>query len=114
MEQSQERVETKKESIPCLHETGEEKDSGKKVPDYHPLSKEQVASLLDKASRSNDVSYISSIQVRLAQGIRGMVCPRDIDGEASEKNRKLDELFVGRYKKGSSPQLVERLFGLMQ
>lgn len=65
-----------------------------RVPDYHPLSEEEIFELLQIASRS-DCRVKGSIQARLAQGIKGQVTPRlNDDGILDRKETYLDSLFV--------------------
>jgi hypothetical protein len=99
--------------IACPHETGEIKIS-KVVSDYHPLNKREITNLLDKAAKnSGNVAVVSEIQVRLNQGIVGITCPRPITGKVVNRLNELDNLFMKKYKEGSSPDTVDRLYQIM-
>jgi hypothetical protein len=83
--------------IPCNHQhTGD-------VADHYPLTTQEVIDLLETARATKDHIYfnpmegtrtIASIQVRLAQGIPGLTCPRQIDGPVAEKMNALDHAYV--------------------
>jgi hypothetical protein len=78
---------------------------------YEPLTAEQVAVLLDEAARSaGDFVRVARIQMRLGRGMQGgrhCPCP------AQQRMNDLGELFVDRYREGSSPGLVAELCRLM-
>lgn len=65
------------------------------VNDYYPLTRQEVASLLQRAyeirqsKEDNQDRDIASIQMRLGQGIPGLMCPREIYGEVFRKQNKL-------------------------
>ncbi len=65
--------------IPCPHESGAVADHTHEAPDHHPLTRQEIAELLDEAKTSTN-PLTSQIQVRLCQGIPGYVCPRVIEG----------------------------------
>ena len=98
--------------IPCPHESGVVVDREQKAPDHHPLTKEEIAALLDEAKTSEN-SLTSKIQVRLCQGIPGYVCPRGIDGPVSDKENEISKLYVENFRKGADPELVEKLYSIM-
>lgn len=81
-----------KHAIPCPHET-ENLPASAVVPDYHPLTIEEIVSLLRQAE--SEVDYHSAdIQVRLNQGIPGLVCPRDIYGPTNQAQNEVNNVFV--------------------
>jgi hypothetical protein len=88
-------------SIQCLHEQGQAPYS-ETVSDHYPLSVAEIIDLLQTAIAIKDhiefnqyaVNEIASIQVRLAQGIPGMECPRPIDGDVAERLNALDQAYV--------------------
>jgi hypothetical protein len=94
--------------IPCLHETGEVREA--RVDDYYPLDCQQISQLLIAASKSDCASEVSSIQVRLNQGIKGIKCPRELDGQAAKRELEMDELYVETYQSNRAelPGMVER------
>lgn len=47
-----------------------------------------------RANPTNCGYEVSDIQVRLCQGIRGMVCPRPINGEVARMDNKISKIFV--------------------
>jgi len=99
--------------IACPHEMGEIK-IGKVASDYHPLNKREIANLLDTAAKHRgNVTAVSEVQVRLNQGIAGMTCPRPVTGKVADKLNELDNLFMKKYKEGSSPDTVDRLYQIM-
>ena len=97
--------------IPCPHISGAVVD-GRQAPDHHPLTKEEIAALLDEAKTSEN-PLTSQIQMRLLQGIPGQVCPRVTHGPIAEKEREISRLYVEHYRKGADPELVEGLYAIM-
>ena len=100
------------EVIPCPHESGTVTDHKEKAPNHHPLTREEIAALLDEAKTAEN-TLASRIQVRLCQGIPGYACPRDIDGPVSDKTNEIDELYVKNFRKGADPELVKKLYTIM-
>ena len=101
----------KRYHIECTHEHDEQ------IPDYYPLTKEEIAELLSTAYQAHilkDSFTTSSIQVRLDQGIRGIMCPREIDGPVAKRESQLDSLFVKNVHRGADPELVQQFYQLMQ
>lgn len=103
--------------IPCKHESGEEKDHRKVVPDYHSLTRDEIKELLEMAKALNPVmetGKLSQIQVRLNQGIMGMTCPRPADSRQVANNMFLvDKLFTNRFAEGATPDLVDAFDSLL-
>jgi hypothetical protein len=61
--------------VSCPHKCGD--DPTVKLPDYHPLDKDNVSELLWLAKQnSSDFKAVNLIQIRLDQGIKGSTCPR--------------------------------------
>lgn len=84
------------------------------IVDYHPLTKDEIAELLRTAQASQgDATLLAQIQIRLSQGIRGMTSPHPTDGPVKERNSRLNELYVNRYREGPTTQLVNMLYALM-
>lgn len=84
-----------KYAIPCPYPHNET------VPDYHPLTEEEILDLLNAARDANQLSdysesvtTISDIQVRLNQGIVGIICPRPIDGPLAWRLNAVDSLYM--------------------
>ena len=98
--------------IPCPHESGAVSDHTQEVPDHHPLTREEIAVLLDEAKTSGH-PLTSQIQVRLCQGIPGYVCPRVIEGSVSDKDNEISERYVGNFRRGADTELVEELYAIM-
>lgn len=99
--------------IPCQHETGAVPDA-QQVSDYHPLTREAIADLLIAAQEQrDDVQIVSSIQVRLCQGIVGFECPHLIEGPIAEAQYRISKLYMQWYEQGADPGLVEELYALM-
>ncbi len=98
--------------IQCPHESGEVADFRQEAPDHHPLTREEIATLLEEAKTAKE-PIISLIQIRLCQGIPGYVCPRHIDGPVAEKETEIDELYVRNYRRGADPAIVQQLYQIM-
>ena len=107
--------------IPCRHETGEITDNSV-VDDYHPLSWTEIAELLITAAKSKiegDYRTVSVIQVRLVQGIVGMTCPRPGPNGYGErevigqKMQELETLYMEKYTRGGTPEVVDKLYSIM-
>ncbi len=77
----------KRYQIPCTHTS--ENDT---VSDYHPLTRDELRELL--AVALSDRSTASDVQCRIVQGIPGIVCPHEIDGEVAKRMNKVEEIFV--------------------
>ena len=99
--------------IPCAHEA-RGLPTERIVADYHPLSNQQVMALLRRAKGATN-PLASEIQVRLNQGIRGMVCPQLIDGPISKNQNEIDRLYVAFVKSGQEPTqaLADQIHGIM-
>ena len=87
----------KRVKIPCGHETGGIPIS-QTVPDYHPLSWDELKSLIIMVF--NDLGTASDVQFRLGQAIPGHVCPHEIDGPVAKKQVELDQTFVEGIRSG--------------
>lgn len=98
--------------IPCPHESGAVADLKQEAPDHHPLTKEEIAALLDEAKTSEN-PLTSQIHVRLCQGIPGYVCPRVIEGPVRKKEIEIGKLYIENFRKGADPELVEKLYTIM-
>ena len=73
------------------------------VPDYHPLSVEEIEVMLHEAAlahNEHDVRLVSKIQVLLDEGIRGMEDPRPIEGPVREKMNAVDRMFLDFIESG--------------
>ncbi len=93
--------------IPCPHESGAVANHKQRAPDHHPLTKEEIAVLLDEAKTSNS-SLASQIQIRLCQGIPGYVCPRVINGPVSDKECEINKLYVENFRRGADLEIVDQ------
>ncbi len=98
--------------ILCAHMNGTVADRKQMVPDYHPLNKEEIATLLEEAASASGVLR-SQIQERLCQGIPGYTCPRTSDKHVLEKETEIGELYLKNYHKGRDPETVEELYQIM-
>lgn len=88
-------------SIPCRHET-DNIPKEQSVSDYHPLTKQQVFYLLSLAALNpHSPRFLSSIQVRLGQSIKGSQCPCEITGPISRRHTYLDRVFVAAIQDGT-------------
>jgi hypothetical protein len=94
--------------IPCPHEADPSISHGVTLPDYHPLTTEEIAKLLNFAKEhKGDGCTVAAVQVRLGQAVKGCTCPRTIHGESARRSTQLDRIFVDRYELGGTPDLVE-------
>lgn len=96
--------------ILCPHELDPSILIKTRLPDYHPLTAQEIASLLDFAkAHQNDGVAVSKVQVRLNQGVPGRTCPRTIHGYNAQQSTELDRVFVDRYKEGGTPDVVKNI-----
>lgn len=84
----------------CGHAKGESHDA-RVVPDYHPLTEEQVfklVSLHDERTDENhpDPQFAAFIWGRLHKGIPGMTCPRPQTGPLFVQRRLQDLILLNR------------------
>lgn len=100
--------------IPCLHETGVALNSAERVDDHHPLTKQQVAEILEAAATERDYRIVAGYQCRLGQGVIGNVCPHVIDGPVSMRRNIIDHLFVDLRQLGADPVLVDVIWHAMR
>jgi len=96
----------------CPHERGARYD-GKPKRAYSPLSLDEVKRLLLLASRSADVQLLTTIQVRLTNGIRGMKCPRQISGTVAERSQRINQIYVYTAPAGL-PTKAKLIYALMR
>lgn len=96
----------------CGHETGEASHD-ETIPDYHPMTLGAVKSLIAGVEAGTVNPH--SAQVRLAQAIVGMTCPRPIDGPVAQRLWELDRLFfAARQERGRLHRIADTLFTIMQ
>ncbi len=98
--------------IPSPHESGAVVDYTKRALDHHPLTKDEIAALLNEAKTSEE-PLTSEIQVRLSQGIQGYLSPRVISGSIFDKQNEIDVLYVANFRRGADPELVDRFYAIM-
>jgi hypothetical protein len=90
---------------------------GMTISDYYPLTKQEIAELLQYAQiawRGSDARTLVSIQRRLEQGIVGQQCPMPDEGPVDKATNDLDELFVSRKGHYTDFGLVDALYAIMQ
>lgn len=101
--------------IPCPHKVDPSIPNSTKLSDYHSLTMQEIASLLDFAKcHKREVQVVSKVQVRLNQGIHGYTCPRTTSGEVARRSVELDRIFVDQYKFGGTPSLVKAIESCMR
>lgn len=101
--------------IPCPHMADRSIPVGKDLPNYHPLSREEIVRLLDFArGHMEDGIAIAAVEVRLCQGIPGMTCPRPMRDAVAEKSVELNRVFMDWYESGGASDIVEALGSLMR
>jgi hypothetical protein len=87
------------------------------LPDYHPLTKEEVARFLDETVEAEkadgDIGKIIAIAIRLTKGVVGMTCPRPIFGEVHDRWQQVLNLHREVIKHGSNPTIVEQMYKIM-
>ncbi len=98
--------------ILCPHDSGAVTNPRQVVADHHPLTKKEIAALLEEA-RDSENPLTSKIQIRLCQGIPGLVCPRAIEGPVSDKENEINALYVENFQKGADPKIVDELYAIM-
>ncbi|MEI8339771.1 MAG: hypothetical protein WCF94_03860 [bacterium] len=105
-------MKTKLYPIPCLHEAGKETNWHKTVPDYYPLSKGEIAQLLDEAKT---VKHLETAQIlcRLHQGVIGKECPDQAHGPIAEKMERIANIYWGNLEKGASDEIVDEIHKIM-
>lgn len=87
------------------------------IYDYYPLTKQEIAELLQYAQEAwqcGDIRTLASIQCRLDQGIAGQQCPKPDEGPVAKATNDLDELFVSRKGHYTDFDLVDALYAIMQ
>ena len=93
-----------------------------KISDHHPLTLADVRFLLQRGAEAYDnrgkfhPSDTSSVQVRLNQGIPGIVCPREIEGPVHDKEKVLNSTYVDWLQSAtreSVDAMADRLWRLM-
>ena len=102
-------------------------------PDHYPLTVSEICAMLEaarfakkwiKSNPEEGTQQIANIQVRLGQGIPGMICPRPIDGEVADRLHDLDSAYVAWIQDPQTmflkdrdikptDEIVARLCGLM-
>lgn len=96
--------------IPCPHETREVADWTQDAPDHHPLSDREIEELADTAlTLRASGKHVAEIQVRLAQAIPGMTCPRACAGPVSDRLEAMEREFVGGLIAGRRDEWIRRL-----
>ena len=100
--------------IPCPHDTGAEPDHTREVADHNPLTRLEIAEIMEAARDERDSCKVAGYQVRLSQGIVGQVCPRRIDGPVAMRGVIINELFVELRQFGADPVLVDVLWRAMR
>lgn len=89
--------------VPCPHH-GSNLSEPEPLPDYHPLTKDEIARLLLRQENLIKTPGFMprefyAIICRFSQAIKGMTCPRPIDGTVSDKDTALNRLLVEIYEK---------------
>ncbi len=82
---------------------------GSNVPDYYPLTLDEIAALLSSAQQSADRREISSIELRLCQGIWGFTSLVSLHGSVEYARRHVVNLYRQGYQLGPSDDLVWEL-----
>jgi hypothetical protein len=91
--------------------------SGITISNHYPLTKQEIAELLQRAQeayRDNDCRTIFSIQRRLEQGIVGQECPMPDEGPVDKATNDLDKLFVSQKGHYTDLEIVDALYAIMQ
>lgn len=102
---------TERFQIPCAHLT-DNIPTSQKVPDYHPLSMDELKELITIAF--NDKSKANDIQCRLVQAIPGHMCPHLIEGPVAKKQNKLEETYVDALGNGGGDDLVNTIAKILE
>jgi hypothetical protein len=101
--------------LPCRHAAaGMPHDDD--VPDYEPLSRDQVTALLDEAARARargDWRTVAVLQSRLGRALPGITCPRQADGPVAGRGARLNRLLVERYAEGGTPELTASVWAIL-
>ncbi len=96
---------------PCLHETHGVPTSCT-VADYHPLTFTEMRDYILLAF--NDNSKAAAVQVRLNQGIKGIVCPHEIEGPVAKKSAELDQVFVDSLHAGDPAGAIAKIGDILE
>ena len=105
-------------SILCIHDT-KGINSNETVADYHPLTLEEIITLINLAHayKKESPMVVDDIQKRLAQGIMGMTCPKPEEGEIGKRISVIKILFYDAMRNDihpiSSMLLALQLFTIM-
>lgn len=91
--------------IPCAHET-KGLPTNRTVPDYHPLTLDQVQELLAIAAtalKAKEWKTANRVQIRLCQAVLDSVCPHNIDDENwRQRTNEVSALYLDWYRAGCS------------
>lgn len=79
------------------------------VPDYYPLTDEEIVALLTVAQGISDSFELWSIEMRLCQGIWGHTSNVAIHSPVAFAADRLRFLYQHNYHQGPSPELVAEL-----
>lgn len=96
---------------PCLHET-HGVPTENTVADYHPLTFTEMRDYILLAF--NDNSKAAAVQVRLNQGIKGMVCPHEIEGPVAAKGVALDQVFIDSLHAGDPAGAIAKIGDILE
>ena len=94
-------------SIPCPHELNKVRNYRIVLPDYHPLSKKEVESLMTEAVKgakqggAEGSKLVTAVQVRLRQSIKGSTCP-NTQGESSTVASAMSEYYLSIVRSGEN------------
>ena len=84
------------------------------VPDYYPLTPEEISGLLSRAQLASDQREIASIELRLCQGIWGHTSGIPLHGPLADVVRWVRLVYRQNYRSGPVPELVEELCDSMR
>ena len=83
------------------------------VSAYHPLTKRMIRQLLHHAHQTGDSRVRNSIQIRLCQGVKGYMSPRETKGFVSDKEDLVSMLYLDNHYAVPTKSLVNKFYKLM-
>jgi hypothetical protein len=78
------------------------------------LTRDQVQSLLEAASATDDYVQVAKIQCRLSDAVKGMTSPRPIDGPVAKRSAELNRVYVNGSRDGNLMELTDRIYDLIK
>ena len=83
---------------------------GRRVPDYHPLTRRQVRLLLKRAQQTGSSAMRASIEIRLLQGMPEQTCPVTIAWHWFVRRGAISDLYRGHKFNSPNTRIANALY----